>query len=278
VATLAAILKVEAGCDWGVLSLQGTNTIPADCKLLIIASPEKLRQNYSSNEIAQIQEYLLHNNGRLLALLNVDMGLNPLLKKNWGVTLDTNVVEELDPNYRIGPGAFEALFHDVPNPIVAPLLAQGLTLHMYSPHPVFNTNTSVNARPDASQIDYLAGTSPNGTDGARKGTFPLIASIQRGVINDRDGTRIVVAGDADFLDDQFIDQPPGANHFFAGQALKWLLQRPNLVLDGLGPRPIIEYMVSVTRSQMLQARWLFLAVMPGAVLFLGGLVWLRRRS
>jgi hypothetical protein len=37
-------------------------------------------------------------------------------------------------------------------------------------------------------------------------------------------------------------------------------------------------MVSVTRSQMLQARWLFLAVMPGAVLFLGGLVWLRRRS
>ena len=29
---------------------------------------------------------------------------------------------------------------------------------------------------------------------------------------------------------------------------------------------------------MTQLRWLFLAAMPGAVLFLGGLVWLRRRS
>ncbi len=31
-------------------------------------------------------------------------------------------------------------------------------------------------------------------------------------------------------------------------------------------------------AQMLQARWLFLAVMPAAALFLGFLVWLRRRS
>ena len=34
----------------------------------------------------------------------------------------------------------------------------------------------------------------------------------------------------------------------------------------------------MTQSQMTQLRWLFLAAMPGAVLFLGGLVWLRRRS
>jgi len=29
---------------------------------------------------------------------------------------------------------------------------------------------------------------------------------------------------------------------------------------------------------MTRLRWLFLAGMPGGVLFLGGLVWLRRRS
>jgi hypothetical protein len=278
VATLAAILKIEAGCDWGVLSLQGTNKIPADCQLLIIASPEKLMQNYSSNELALIQDYLLNNNGRLLALLNVDMGLNPLLLKNWGVFVDTNIVQDLDPNYRIGTSGFEALIHDVPNPIVVPLVAGRMTLQMYAPHPVFNTNNSTNTRPDAPAVDYLAGTSPSGTEGVHKGTFPLIASIQHGMINERNGTRIVVAGDADFLDDQLIDNPPGANHYFARQALNWLLQRPNLVLAGLGPRPIIEYRISVPKAQLFEARWLFLAVMPGSALFLGFLVWLRRRS
>jgi LPXTG-motif cell wall-anchored protein len=34
----------------------------------------------------------------------------------------------------------------------------------------------------------------------------------------------------------------------------------------------------MTDSQTNAVRWLFLAGMPGAVLFLGGLVWLRRRS
>jgi len=60
--------------------------------------------------------------------------------------------------------------------------------------------------------------------------------------------------------------------------LNWLLQRPNVVLAELPARRIQEYPVYLTDSQSRKARWLFLAAMPGAVLFLGGLVWLRRRK
>ena len=277
-ATLADILRVEANCDWGLLSLQGTNTIPADCKLLIIASPQKEVGNFSSNEIAQIQDYLHNSNGRLLALLDVEMGLTPLLT-NWGVILGGHVVKDLDPQFHVsGLDGFMARMHDVPNPIVSAMTNYGLMLHMYTPRPVFKLGASTNASPGAPQVDILAGTSANGTDDAQKGYFPLIAAIEHGVINDRNGTRLIVAGDADFLDDQLIDLTPGANHFFASQVLNWLLQRPNVVLAELRARVIREYPVYLTDSQSRKARWLFLAAMPGAVLFLGGLVWLRRRK
>ena len=277
-ATLADILKVEANCECGPLSLQGTNTIPADCRLVIIASPQKEVSKYSSNEIAQIQDYLQNSNGRLLALLDVEMGLTPLLT-NWGVILGDRVVKDLDPQFHIsGVDGFMAPMHNVPNPIVSAMTNYGLMLHMYAPRPVFKLGAPTNPSPGAPQVEVLAGTSANGTDDVRKGYFPLIAAIEHGVINDRNGTRLVVAGDADFLDDQRIDLTPGANHFFAGQVLNWLLQRPNVVLAELPARRIQEYPVYLTDSQSRKARWLFLAAMPGAVLFLGGLVWLRRRK
>jgi O-antigen ligase len=50
------------------------------------------------------------------------------------------------------------------------------------------------------------------------------------------------------------------------------------MLSGLGPRPIKEYKLYMTHAQRREIGWLFLAGLPGGVLFLGGLVWLRRRS
>jgi hypothetical protein len=269
----AAILKDEVNCDWQRLSLQGTNAIPADCQLLILASPQEPRANFTSNEIARIQDYLKNNNGRLFALLDVDMGLTPVLT-NWGVALGSRPVEELDPDFRFSQ--YDFLAHLFPHEIVSALASQGMTVHLWAPLPAGPMRTASTA-PGAPMVKVVAATSTNnGTDGVQRGCFPLIAAVEHGVINDRSGTRIVVAGDADFLDDQHIDE--GANHYFANLALNWLLQRPDPLLGDLGPRPIKEYKLFLTESQTRRVRWLFLAGMPGAVLFLGSLVWLRRRS
>ena len=49
-------------------------------------------------------------------------------------------------------------------------------------------------------------------------------------------------------------------------------------MQGLGPRPIKEFRLTMTKSQLHTVQWILLAAMPGTVLLLGGLVWLRRRT
>jgi hypothetical protein len=291
---LAAILKDEMSCDWTNLSLSQTDSIPADCSLLIIPSGrEPATGRLSSNELFQVQTYLKNGNARLLALLDTTEGLDPVLS-NWGVLLPDLHVIDSDKNFLIGGGefkvqpAFDAMSSSV-HPIMLGLAREGLTILMDSPRPIFRSKAP--GDPSAPTLTALAATSSNGipwpaeraltgSNGAplppQKSKYTLAAAIEQGVINGHDGTRMVVAGDADFLDDQMIDS--SANRYFAGQALDWLLSRPEALAGDIGPRPIREYQLFTTRSQTARLRWLFLAAMPGAVLFLGGLVWLRRRS
>ena len=86
----------------------------------------------------------------------------------------------------------------------------------------------------------------------------------------------MVAGDSDFLDDLVIESWSG-NHLFAKLALNWLLQRPAIMVEGLGPQPIKEYKLYLTSTQSSAVGWLFLGAMPASILALGALVWLRRR-
>ena len=85
---------------------------------------------------------------------------------------------------------------------------------------------------------------------------------------------MIVVGESMFLGNAAIDFE--ANRDFLNLAVNWLLDR-NQLLD-IGPRPVSEYLISLTRSQMRQVRLLLLVVLPGSVLALGGVVWLRRRS
>ena len=42
-------------------------------------------------------------------------------------------------------------------------------------------------------------------------------------------------------------------------------------------RAVTEYKLLMTPVQLRRIRWIFLAGLPGAILALGGLVWLQRR-
>ena len=107
---------------------------------------------------------------------------------------------------------------------------------------------------------------------------PILVAAEKGTVKgvfpERSTTRIVVAGDSMFLDNQVIDFADNRN--FARYAINWLMDQRQL-MQGIGPRPVAEYKLMMTRAQMTSIRWIFLAGMPGAILALGGLVWLRRR-
>jgi hypothetical protein len=276
---LASVLKDEINSDCQKLSLQGTNPIPSDCQLLVIARPSNAQ--YDTDEVDKLDAYL-KSGGRLLILLDHPRGLEALLNR-WDVSYADLPVKEHDPAHMVSND--QGFFAEpAPHPITNPLIRDELLLYLGRGHPV-GRDPSAAKRPGGPEITVLAhssrlstvGTPPNSSTNA----FPLICTIEQGVVKDLKasrvgGTRIVVSGDGYFLDDQMIDTC-AANHYFATLALNWLLERPDVLLKDLGPSPIREYKLELTRTQLTQLRWLFLAAMPGSVLLAGTVVWLRRR-
>jgi hypothetical protein len=273
---LAAILKQELDSDWDVLSLRGTNDIPRDCQLLIVAGPRE--GEFLAEETNKIAAYL-KSGGRLMALLTKPCGLEPMLSNQWGVRLGNSRVTDKDPRVSEGPYAFLTSTFNA-HTIVNPLAKDQTGILMVYPRPVYSVDRG--KMPGAPEVTLLAYTSASGIDeNKHTEVYPLLAAVEQGVIKGVDtprggGTQIVVAGDSDFLDDEIIDSWP-VNHDFAKLALSWLLQRPQIMIEGLASQPIKEYKLYMTSAQSAAVGWLFLGAMPASILVLGGFVWLRRR-
>ncbi|HOX56414.1 MAG TPA: Gldg family protein [Candidatus Paceibacterota bacterium] len=257
------------------LSLLGTNAVPGDCNLLVIAGP---RDGIPDAELVKIERYL-NQGGRLLALFNFgavrkDTGLEQVLAK-WGVDVGHNVVTDPDNTIR-GTDVIVSRFGE--HPLVNSL--QHSRLHLSWPRAVGRLKLQADAA-DAPRVDEVAFTGPRALasgDSIHKAPFPLLVAVEketlRDVITEHGSTRMVIVGDSVFLGNLQIES--AANRDFAGNAVNWLLERTQL-LAGLGPRPITQYKIVMTKAQLRQAQWVLLGVLPGSALALGGLVWLRRR-
>jgi hypothetical protein len=258
------------------LELNGDSGVPMDCNLLIIAAPTT---PLSDPELQKIEEYLKQG-GRLLALFNYasikrPTGLEPILQR-WGVNVVADVVK--DPNTVTGQDIKVRKFSQ--HPVVNPLTQ--LTLQMILPRPIEHVEWP-NPPANAPQVEELAFSSEKSTlaeDSAEPPrSYPLIAAVEQkpvaGVANPRGNTRIIVAGDSVFLGNYYIEG--GGNRDFVGYAVNWLLDRTTL-LKGIGPRPVTEFRLLMTRPQQCEVRWLLLGALPGVVLLFGCLVWLARRK
>lgn len=252
-------------------TLVGTNTVPADCNLLIVAGPLKPLQEM---EREKIDDYL-DQGGRLLALFNSEnlkpSGLEKILA-GWGVGVLNAAV--FDPQADTVADKFSD------HPAVNAL--QGSRLHLILPRPVGRLNVGPPLA-DAPRVEELAYSSPQAevrpavVPGRRE--FPLAVAVEKGnvkgVVTERGTTRIVAVGDSYFLNNRQIES--ASNRDFAHLAVNWLLERTQL-MQGLGPRPVGEYRITLSVTQRHTVQWLLLGAIPGAVLVFGGLVWLRRRK
>ena len=274
----------ENGIQVSPLSLTGTNDLPADTQLLIIAGPTRA---FDLGEIDKLDRFL-NKGGRLFLLLNYQSrtGLERLLGK-WGVDFGEGVVvdeKKSRSNSSVIVGSYGA------HPVVGALAQAQLPLQLILPRPVLKRAGPQGA--DAPQVVELATSSPEGIavndvrDGVPRpnpatdpvGAIPLMVAVEKGSIKDvnldRGSTRMVITGDSFFLGNKLIEA--AANRDFAWHAVNWLLDRSQL-LGGIGPRKITSYTLTVTQGQMRNLRWLVLAGLPGGVLLLGLLVWFRRR-
>jgi hypothetical protein len=259
------------------LELTGDSVMPLDCNLLVVAGPTT---PLSEPELQKIEEYLKQG-GRMLVLFNYasrkrPTGLEPILQR-WGVNVLADVVK--DPaNTITGQDIKVRRFSQ--HPVVNPLTQ--LSLQMILPRPVEAVKWP-NPPANAPQVEELAFSSEKSTlvdDSAEPPrSYPLVTAVEQkpvaGVANPRGNTRIIAAGDSIFLGNYYIEG--GGNRDFVGYAANWLLDRTTL-LKGIGPRPVAEFRLLMTRTQQREVRWLLLGALPGAVLLFGGLVWLARRK
>lgn len=258
------------------LLLLGTNNVPGDCDLLVVAGP---RIPISTNELEKIHQYLTQG-GRLLAMfspatLGRETGLERLMAR-WNVIVGESAIIDPEQSETERDVVISAY---APHPMVNSMIGYGL----YLVQPRFITPMESASRDaGAPRVRPVAFTGTNavvaGDLRGKRSQFAIAAVVENatpGVVTERGSTRILVVGDSLFLDNQCIEK--WANRDFAACAVNWLLERTQL-LEGVGPRPVKEYRVTMTRSQVKTVRWILLAAMPGAVLLLGGLVWLRRRT
>lgn len=297
-AKFAAVLREKCNAKWNKLSLLGTNEVPADCQLMIIAGP---RLPIADAELEKIDHYL-RQGGRLLVLTanlayssNESIGLRQLLAQ-WGIGVAADMV--FDPkNSPTGNDLLTARMNNQ-HPVMKALMSdnEDLRVRLILPRAIGQSTTATNnANPDAPKITVLAATSEEGTEASeirngvpyrnpyadRTGIFPLIAAAEQGRIQgispERGAMRMIVVGDSLCLDNELIDNWP-PNHLFAGLAIDWLLDRPQVLLEGLVPRPLKEYRLAMTKDESWKVRWLLLGGIPGLILVYGGFVWLRRRK
>ncbi len=265
--------------------------IPPD-SLVIIAGPQS---RYDPVELDRLNGFLARG-GRLLALMN-NLGRTGLegLLSSWGVRIGDEVVLEIESG---GSGAAKVAasrnlvltnYLALSHPIVRPLLRS--RLHLVLPRTV---EKRPGGRPDADapRVEPLAASGQNSFATAdirdevlyenlfrnRRGPIPVMAAVEKGSVPgisvNPTSTRIVVVGDSIFLGNYMIDSLN--NRDFAVLSINWLLDRSQL-MGGIGPRPVREFQVVMTPAQLTAVRWLLLLALPGCVLFVGLLVWWRRR-
>ncbi len=266
------------------LTLTGTNGVPTDCNLLIIPGP---RTAIPEIALDQIEQYL-NEGGRLFALFNAlpdrPTGLEKILLAHWGVLVGNGIVRDPEHSAYQTKGGGEA--GDVvvggfaKHPAVTALL--GFYLDFIQPRPISPT-TAKDKAADAPKVEVIIATEEtarlNDDPTRKQRRYPLAVAVERaaplGLPTARGSTRMIVVGDSFFLGNEPIKR--FANADFAEYAVNWLLDRPQLT-TGIGPSKFSEFRILLTAEQLGKIQWLLLAVLPGGVLLLGGLVWLRRQK
>lgn len=271
----------QSGVTNEALRLIVSNTIPADCNLLVIAGPTKV---IPATQLSQIRRYLAQG-GRLFIMFDAftshtRTGLEDLLAE-WNIAVGMNAIG--DPDNTAG-GAIVVNQWNRNHPISQALFGSGSSVELVQPRSMTVLNENKTG-PETPKVDELASTGPNATVSWTNnvyqkagGKVPLIVAVEKGsvkgVVQERGTTAIVAVGDSTFLDNMLIEAAD--NREFARLAVNWLLEQ-NELLQGVGPHPVTQYKVTMTQAQMSSVRWLLLAIMPGAILAFGGLVWFRRR-
>jgi len=265
------------------LNLLSSNKIPEDALTIIIAGPQK---PLSDNEVSLLEKYL-DAGGSLVVMENptavTEFGdtVDPLagyLEKNWGITLNNDIIFDLSSQQPLNAISFYANAHPITQNLsqnYSVIMPQARSIAVSQPAPEGVVLTPLITTSENSWGETQLSSDPNEQYKYDEGV-DFIGPLNMAVAGENTGTkgRVVVFGNSVFASDEVFDVYGNGNMFV--NSVDWAAEQEDLI--NITPRQ------QVTRTMKQIGNWQFIAiillsiiVLPGAIIFMGISSWLTRR-
>lgn len=269
------------------ISLLQQPEVPSDCTTLVVAGPTR---NYEQPEVDAIKKYV-EDGGRALLMLDAPLkagraeiadndALGSLLQ-SWGVTLDKDVILDLNPiGQLVGLGPQVALVTSYESqPIVSDMKGTATGFPLSRSIEVKNTDkTSVqklfDSSPSSLATSNLSSAAVSVNDPKnKKGPLTLAAAGTYNTGKENSQGRFVVVGSSSWLDNGFISF--NGNNDLALNTINWLSSDEDLI--SIRPKEREDRRITMTRAQLSWVRATSQFLLPGIIVVLGIGVWWKRR-
>lgn len=284
---------------------RGAERVPTDCDALFVVGPTTA---FSAPEAELIRSYV-QSGGNLLVAADPELrqeeiaptGLEAVLR-DFGIRLDRTIVLELDPRLLpqsvttpIGP-FFVASWgeHEVTRPFRVGGAAI-LTEIVRSVRPIdpdrattlLSTSDSAYAETDVAEMIRRGEPQRDDADLAGPVSIAVATRVERmgeapaaegdeAEAERRRGGRVVVIGDSELLDAQYLNLQEVVNYELASAIIGWLTEREALI--ELPGRSVEARPVRLSQDDVDGLGFRVVVLLPAALFFLGFAVWWNRRS
>lgn len=273
-----ASLKKE-NYETKTISLVTQNEVPSDCAVLVLAGPKR---PLLQPEVAMIGKYL-EGGGKAMLLLDPDTDpqLTEVLKA-WNVDLGNNTVIDVSAaGQMFGGGPYAPLVMSYGSHAITKDFGRTMTIFPLarSVKPGEATGMGANGltlltTSEASwgETEMKANVNPQYDEGKdTKGPANLGVAVTKSVSGKE--ARLIVIGDSDFASNRAIGFQRNGDLFL--NSINWLAEDEDLI--SIRPKSQTNRRVDLSASQQSLLFWLFVLVMPLAVLGSGFWVWWKRR-
>jgi gliding motility-associatede transport system auxiliary component len=269
------------------VSLLEKAEVPSDCTALVVGGPTR---NYEQPEVDAIKKYV-EGGGRALFMLDPPLKLArsevsdndalTSLLESWGVTLDKDLILDLNPIGQIaGLGPQVALVTNYSSqPIVAEMKGTATGFPLSRSMEIKSAGkSSVEKLFDSSgtslATNNLSSPAVDVQDPKnRKGPLTIAAAGTYSTGNKNSEGRFVVVGSSQWAANRFIDF--NGNRDLALNAVNWLSSDEELI--SIRPKDRDDRRITMTTAQLTWVRLISQFLMPLIVVVAGVGVWWKRR-
>lgn len=285
--------------EWQPLSTLGKHEVPSECDAVLVLGPTRA---FAPAEADVLNGYLRTGGSLLLALDPVierdrvsESGFEAMLAGH-GIVLQRDLAIETDPERLVGDAPMSFVVTDFnDHPVTRYLQGAGRVYvalaQSVAPNGQQDAVTPLLRSSEQSFGETDLATLGGGQDlkqgpGDIKG--PLTLAVATKVLPEvpappdgadpgaQPGGRLIVIGDADFLQGPLLDTPALANLDLASAMIGYLSEREALI--AIAPKKVKGGNLALTQDDLMALFFRVAVLMPGAALLLGVGVWLGRRS